>query len=210
MCTALRRVRGTLLRRGPCVMDGQLLLGTRPALQRQTHTQMHKHHCADKQHRVDVMLQRVAAADTKTSTVAWSLRKWKKNKQPQQNNIWSRAFWPLLSSHTTLPVYFWRFAFDFGTLLHHLFCHSSTVIKHRDDAQDEFRIHAHRHITRQPGVTQCHESHHCSGWAQCMSIMIELTWWIQLCVAELAPVRQMHTDVQAEISKQWPWLALQQ
>lgn len=36
MCTALRRVRGTLLRRGPCVMDGQLLLGTRPALQGQT------------------------------------------------------------------------------------------------------------------------------------------------------------------------------
>lgn len=34
MCTALRRVRGTLLRRGPWVMDGQLLLGTSPALQR--------------------------------------------------------------------------------------------------------------------------------------------------------------------------------
>ncbi|TNN46745.1 hypothetical protein EYF80_043067 [Liparis tanakae] len=38
MCTALRRVRGTLVRRGPWVMDGQLLLGTRPALQRQTET----------------------------------------------------------------------------------------------------------------------------------------------------------------------------
>lgn len=36
MCTALRRVRGTLLRRGPWVMEGQLLLGTSPALQRQT------------------------------------------------------------------------------------------------------------------------------------------------------------------------------
>lgn len=36
MCTALRRVRGTLLRRGPWVIDGQLLLGTSPALQRQT------------------------------------------------------------------------------------------------------------------------------------------------------------------------------
>lgn len=36
MCTALRRVRGTLLWRGPWVMEGQLLLGTSPALQRQT------------------------------------------------------------------------------------------------------------------------------------------------------------------------------
>lgn len=36
MCTALRRVRGTLLRRGPWVMEGQLLLGTSPALQPQT------------------------------------------------------------------------------------------------------------------------------------------------------------------------------
>lgn len=43
MCTALRRVRGTLLSRGPWVMDGQLLLGTRPALQRQTQTGMRKH-----------------------------------------------------------------------------------------------------------------------------------------------------------------------
>lgn len=41
MCTALRRVRGTLLRRGPWVIDGQLLLGTRPDLQRQTHTHTH-------------------------------------------------------------------------------------------------------------------------------------------------------------------------
>lgn len=32
MCTALLRVRGTLLRRGPCVMEGQLRLGTSPAL----------------------------------------------------------------------------------------------------------------------------------------------------------------------------------
>lgn len=39
MCTALRRVRGTLLRRGPWVMDGQLLLGTSPALQQQTQTE---------------------------------------------------------------------------------------------------------------------------------------------------------------------------
>lgn len=39
MCTALRRVRGTLLSRGPWVMDGQLLLGTRPALW----THIHRH-----------------------------------------------------------------------------------------------------------------------------------------------------------------------
>lgn len=32
MCTALLRVRGTLLSRGPWVMEGQLLLGTSPAL----------------------------------------------------------------------------------------------------------------------------------------------------------------------------------
>lgn len=32
ICTALRRVLGTLVKRGPCVMDGQLLLGTMPAL----------------------------------------------------------------------------------------------------------------------------------------------------------------------------------
>lgn len=32
MCTALRRVLGTLVERGPWVMDGQLLLGTMPAL----------------------------------------------------------------------------------------------------------------------------------------------------------------------------------
>lgn len=43
MCTALRRVRGTLLRRGPWVMDGQLLLGTRPALQGQTQGAWDKH-----------------------------------------------------------------------------------------------------------------------------------------------------------------------
>lgn len=38
MCTALGRVLGTLVERGPWVMDGQLLLGTMPAL-RDTHTQ---------------------------------------------------------------------------------------------------------------------------------------------------------------------------
>lgn len=54
MCTALRRVRGTLLRRGPWVMDGQLLLGTRPALQRQTQEQTDKHDCTEKQLRVEV------------------------------------------------------------------------------------------------------------------------------------------------------------
>lgn len=32
MCTALGRVLGTLVERGPWVMDGQLLLGTMPAL----------------------------------------------------------------------------------------------------------------------------------------------------------------------------------
>lgn len=32
MCTALRRVLGTLLSRGPCVIEGQLRLGTKPAL----------------------------------------------------------------------------------------------------------------------------------------------------------------------------------
>lgn len=32
MCTARRRVLGTLVERGPWVMDGQLLLGTMPAL----------------------------------------------------------------------------------------------------------------------------------------------------------------------------------
>lgn len=37
MCTALGRVLGTLVERGPWVMDGQLLLGTMPAL-RDTHT----------------------------------------------------------------------------------------------------------------------------------------------------------------------------
>lgn len=88
-----------------------------------------------------------------------------KKMEENWTKIRSRAF--LTSPEfTTLPVYFWRFAFDFGTLLHHLFCHSSTVIKHRDDAQDEFHIHTHAHhthITRQPGVTRCHESHHCSA-----------------------------------------------
>lgn len=87
MCTALRRVRGTLLRRGPCVMDGQLLLGTRPALQRQTQTKMHKHHWTEKQHRADVILQRVRAADIKTSTVAWCLRKWRKKINTQKHNL---------------------------------------------------------------------------------------------------------------------------
>lgn len=43
MCTALRRVRGTLLRRGPWVMEGQLLLGTSPALQRQTRASVSVH-----------------------------------------------------------------------------------------------------------------------------------------------------------------------
>lgn len=45
----------------------------------------------------------------------------------------------------TLPVYFWRFSFDFGTQLHHLFCHPSAVVKHRDDAQDEVCTDAHAH-----------------------------------------------------------------
>lgn len=36
MCTALRRVLGTLVERGPWVMDGQLLLGTMPALRGHT------------------------------------------------------------------------------------------------------------------------------------------------------------------------------
>lgn len=51
-----------------------------------------------------------------------------------------------LSEVTTLPVDFWRLTFDFGTLLHHLFCHSSTVIKHRDDAQDEFSTHTQSYV----------------------------------------------------------------
>lgn len=38
MCTALLRVRGTLLRRGPWVMEGQLRLGTSPALGTRTGT----------------------------------------------------------------------------------------------------------------------------------------------------------------------------
>lgn len=38
MCTALRRVLGTLVKRGPWVMDGQLLLGTMPALERKKKT----------------------------------------------------------------------------------------------------------------------------------------------------------------------------
>lgn len=29
----------------------------------------------------------------------------------------------------TLPVDFWRFSFDFGTQLHHLFCHPSAVVE---------------------------------------------------------------------------------
>lgn len=37
MCTARRRVLGTLVKRGPWVMDGQLLLGTIPALGKDTH-----------------------------------------------------------------------------------------------------------------------------------------------------------------------------
>lgn len=78
MCTALRRVRGTLLSRGPWVMDGQLLLGTRPALQRQTHTWMHKHHLTEQWVKA---LWPVGAADIKTSTVAWFLRKWRKLKE---------------------------------------------------------------------------------------------------------------------------------
>lgn len=41
MCTALRRVLGTLVKRGPWVMDGQLLLGTMPALDKDTHTHTH-------------------------------------------------------------------------------------------------------------------------------------------------------------------------
>lgn len=52
MCTALRRVLGTLLSRGPWVIDGQLLLGTRPALQGQRHSlvtaggsPLEGHHC---------------------------------------------------------------------------------------------------------------------------------------------------------------------
>ena len=53
---------------------------------------------------------------------------------------------------------------------------------------------AHTHTTRHSSVTQCHESHQCSGWVQFMSIMIELTRWIQPCVTELPPVRQMHTQ----------------
>lgn len=48
-------------------------------------------------------------------------------------------------SFLTLPVYFWRFSFDFGTQLHHLFCHPSAVVKHRDDAQDEVCTDAHAH-----------------------------------------------------------------
>lgn len=41
MCTALRRVRGTLVNRGPWVMEGQLLLGTMPALDKDTHPYAH-------------------------------------------------------------------------------------------------------------------------------------------------------------------------
>lgn len=55
MCTALRRVRGTLLSRGPWVMDGQLLLGTRPALQGPTqgHMGMNKAHGTETQQPVE-------------------------------------------------------------------------------------------------------------------------------------------------------------
>lgn len=42
ICTALRRVLGTLVKRGPWVMDGQLLLGTMPALDK--HTDVRTHH----------------------------------------------------------------------------------------------------------------------------------------------------------------------
>lgn len=43
MCTALLRVRGTLVRRGPWVIDGQLLLGTIPALRSKTSKQNNKY-----------------------------------------------------------------------------------------------------------------------------------------------------------------------
>lgn len=48
-------------------------------------------------------------------------------------------------------MYFWRFSFDFGTQLHHLFCHPSAVVKHRDDAQDEVCTDAHAHAHAHTG-----------------------------------------------------------
>lgn len=146
MCTALRRVRGTLLRRGPWVMDGQLLLGTSPALRRQT--QIHKT-SLHRETRQEEVTHTAASRCCWYNDIYSSLvpkkngGKWKKD--VIENILTSPEF-------TTLPVYFWRFAFDFGTLLHHLFCHSSTVIKHRDDAQDEFNIHTRAHTRTQPGT----------------------------------------------------------
>lgn len=53
----------------------------------------------------------------------------------------------------TLPVYFWRFTFDFGTLLHHFFRHSPAVVKHRNVVQDELNTHTHTHTWADMTVT---------------------------------------------------------
>lgn len=205
MCTALRRVRGTLLSRGPWVMDGQLLLGTRPALQRQTQTQMHKHHCTERQRQGEV-LQPEGAADIKTSTVAWCLRKWRKI---QEKSDWEHSdlSWVYNSTCVFLEVRVWFWHSAPSPLLPLVHCYKAQ----RRCSGWVSHTHTHTHITRHPSATQCHESHHCSGWIQYMSIMIELTWWIQLCVTELPPVRQMYTQTcRQKISKQWSWFALQQ
>lgn len=102
-----------------------------------TNTETHKHHCTERQLPNSQCSQWVLL-------IYWHLQKLGAYKKMGRH--WrSDGAHSDVSEVTTLPVDFWRFAFDFGTLLHHLFCHSSTVTKHRDDAQDMFYKHKHAH-----------------------------------------------------------------
>lgn len=73
----------------------------------------------------------------------------------------------------TLPVYFWRFSFDFGTQLHHLFCHPSAVVKHRDDAQDEVCTDVHARTVLLFWVSLCPKGIGAVDELQHMNIMTE-------------------------------------
>lgn len=178
MCTALRRVRGTLLSRGPCVMDGQLLLGTRPALWPHTHTVLYQHlhlsyysmsynyryqsvllvmHAYMWRHQKNVTqckqlytLKNAGLFQPMFGSNMHNPNHWFKFLDSFffKLNGWVCPFWPkhgmkqpgiflectvntATHGHSCIPMYFWRFPFNFCTLLHYLFGYSSTEMKQK-------------------------------------------------------------------------------
>lgn len=103
--TALLHARGTLLCRGPWAMEGQLLLGTIPAL-RKTNRVLICHLCANE--------SQFLGDDYRTGLDMSQEQQRTQNKLHEALNMYP-------------PVDFWWLSSDFGTLLHHLLSHLPTV-----------------------------------------------------------------------------------